>query len=87
MLTSTFVAMIFVAVERVGETSCEQRAASSASSGSVLKESAKYQASATKAAARESPSTRTVATEVARRRARAARVRAKVCGLWTRGGG
>ena len=41
-------------VERVGATSCAERAMISARSGSVCKQSAKFQASAARAAARES---------------------------------
>ena len=43
-----------MAVERVGATSCAECAMRSARSGSVCKQSAKFQASAARAAARES---------------------------------
>ena len=54
VLTSAFVAIGCMAVERIGATSCAERAMSSARSGSVCKQSAKFQASAARAAARES---------------------------------
>ena len=57
VLTSAFFAIGCMTVERVGATNCAQRAMSNASSGSMRTQSAKFQATTTKAASRAAPST------------------------------